>query len=79
MFDQSGIYKDVSWSVAYKGGRLFELRVGEKLQKYKCMYEPIFGLDISDSNAINLKLDEMQGLQWSIYWEGKLNDKYEYL
>lgn len=62
MFNQSGVYKGVPWSVTHKGGKLFELVVGDKTEEYTCMYEPIFGLDMSDQQAINLKLDRMQGL-----------------
>lgn len=62
MFNQSGIFNGIAWSVVHKGGRLFELTVGGKVEEYTCMYEPIFGLDVADQNAINLKLDSMQGL-----------------
>lgn len=62
MFNQSGEYKGVSWNVIYKGGRIFELTIGDKIENYTCNYEPIFGLDISDQEGINRKLDEMQGL-----------------
>ncbi|KPH76080.1 hypothetical protein [Oceanobacillus caeni] len=63
MFNQSGIYKGVPWSVIYKGGRIFELKVGDKVESYSCLYEPVFGIDISDQQEINLKLDKMQGLR----------------
>lgn len=62
MINQSGIYEGVSWSVIHQGGRLVFLTVGDKVENYTCSYEPIFGLDISDQQAINQKLDEMQGL-----------------
>lgn len=62
MFNQSGVYKGISWSVIHLGGRLFSLIVGDKVEEYSCNYEPVFGLDVSDQQAINLKLDEMQGL-----------------
>lgn len=62
MFDKSGVYQGVAWSVVYKGARLFELTVGEKVESYTCRYEPTFGVDVADQNEINLKLDAMQGL-----------------
>lgn len=62
MMNQSGVYEGVAWSVVHKGGKLFELTVGDKVEEYTCMYAPIFGLDISDQNAINRLLDKMQGL-----------------
>jgi hypothetical protein len=62
MFNQSGVYRGVPWGVTHLGGREFELKVGEKTEKYTCLFEPIFGLDTADQHAINLKLDEMQGL-----------------
>lgn len=62
MLSQSGVYEGVSWSVVHKGGKLFELTVGDKLETYTCLYDPIFGLDIADHQAINLKLDDMQGI-----------------
>lgn len=61
MFNQSGVFDGVPWSVVHEGGKHFALTVGEKVEKYTCLYEPIFGLDISDQQNINLKLDEMQG------------------
>ena len=62
MFNQSGIYKGISWSVVYKGEKEFELTVGDKTEIYSCLYTPIFGLDILDQQGINLQLDKMQGL-----------------
>lgn len=60
MFNQSGIQDGVNWSVVHKGGKIFELKVGNKTELYSCMFEPIFGLDIADQIEINRLLDKMQ-------------------
>jgi len=62
IYSQSGVCQGVAWSVEYKGGRLFELVVGDKTESYTCNYEPVFGLDVMDQNNINIQLDRMQGL-----------------
>lgn len=62
MFNQSGVYQGVEWSVVHQGGRIFELTVGNKKEEYRCSYEPVFGLDGADQHGINLKLDAMQGI-----------------
>lgn len=62
MLNQSGFNNGVLWSVIYKGEKVFELTVGEKVENYRCIYEPIFGIDVLDNQNINLQLDKMQGL-----------------
>lgn len=60
MYTQHGEIEGVKWLSLYKGGREFVLYVGSLKKPYRCQYEPIFGVDISDYACMNGFMDEMQ-------------------
>jgi hypothetical protein len=60
MYDSNGVQNGIEWSIKYLGDRDFQLTVGDRIEKYTCQYPTIFGIDVSDVNDINRKLDEMQ-------------------
>lgn len=61
-YDQSGVINGVKWSTEYLGDRDFQLTVGDLTEKYTTAYPMMFGMDVADISAINIRLDEMQTL-----------------
>lgn len=63
MYDVKGTEGDVSYSVEQQAERFFQITVSRGLktlhESYNCQYPTLFGLDVVDSNNIEVVLDRL--------------------